>query len=135
MNVRFVYCLPIVLQQLLSWNDSRHAHIIICRFERKPPNRLQTFDNCCLSSISLVNPIQLLFTICNTYRPFADVAYHLQQHYLPFKPQISCLSFCCYLPMVIIVLWQKVLSTPKTYNREKIFYCYCKRNKKALHKT
>ncbi len=124
MRVNLVYCLPTILQQLPSYNRCHHATYLKEYF-----NHLQTFDSYYLPSPAPANLLQLLPTICNTCGPFVVIAYHLQQHYLPCRLQISCPPLCCYLPMVTIILWQKVFSIPERKKKKKISYCYCRRNK------
>ncbi len=114
------FCLPIVMLQLPSYNNYHFLQtlkrpITPCR----PPiivayhlQCMQTFCGCYLPFTTPSNSFQLLLTICRTCKNFMDVTYRLQQCYFPCRPQISCLPFCWYLPMVAIVLWQKVFSIP-----------------------
>jgi hypothetical protein len=73
--------------------------------------------------------------VCNVCKPFMVATYCLQQRYLPYKPQISGLPPWCHLLIAIIVLCQKMLSIIETKNKEKIFYCFYRRNNKLLYKT
>jgi hypothetical protein len=61
-----------------------------------------------------IDLLWLLCIICSASRPFVATAYNLQQHYLPYKPQISCLLVCCCLLMVATILWQNVFCIPET---------------------
>ncbi len=75
---------------------------------------LQTFCGCYLSFITPIDHLWLLPIIYSTCRPFIIIAYCLQHRYLPYKPQILGLPLCCYLPLVVIVLWQKIFPNPET---------------------
>ncbi len=74
---------------------------------------LQTLCDSCLL-FTLLSNLWLLLTVCSAFKPFMSIAYHLQQCYFPFKPQIACLSFCCCLQVVVNVLWQMVFPFQKT---------------------
>jgi hypothetical protein len=107
MRVICVYCLPTILQQLLSsnnyhlveatfiqqlpyaiatflqklssCNNYHHAHIVICRLKTKHPTAYKPLINCCQPSTTPTNPLCLMPTIYVyiAYRPFMVVAYHL----------------------------------------------------------
>ncbi len=121
----FVYhpTTTIVLQQLPSWNNYHLAHTIIYKLEKRPTTAYRPPIATTYRLQHLQTFLYLMPTIYTTFRPFMVVAYHLQQCYLPYKPQISYLPPCCYLLMATIVLWQKAFSTLKTKNKERISYC------------
>lgn len=106
----YCYVATTVLQQLSS-----SVALKIATTPCRPPI-IFAYHLHCLQTL-----LWLLLTIYNTFKPFVVIAYCLQRLqtfcgcFLPFttmlfscRPQISCLPFCYYLPMVTTVLWQKV---------------------------
>jgi hypothetical protein len=84
----YYHVVTIVLQQLSSLDNNYHPTIttIFCRLEKNPnsfANVLQLLPTIC----STYRPFVVVAYFCNTYKSYIVVAYHLEQLSSPFKLQ------------------------------------------------
>jgi hypothetical protein len=99
MKVRLVYCLPIVLQRLPLCNNYCHAHIVICKLEKRPPTNyrppivvtyylqhLQTLCAYCLPPITILPSQQTLNLISTSLMMPSNGSYcHVVERTFYFK--------------------------------------------------